>query len=125
MTLPITTRWKWVLLIGLSLQCLVPASSGAQEVGEERFRSALIEYFKPFRFFPVIVNAGYGLGDVIDIDGTTVLHRGNECFPKLDQPVPVPMSLPDYVQVTDAGISFGLRLRRLFDSSAGLDLDRN
>ena len=99
--------------------------TGAQESGEERFRTALVDYFKPFRFFPVLVNVGYGLGDVIDIDGVTLLYRGSSCFPKLKPATPYPQPLPDFVEVKDIGMSFGLRLRRLFDSGADVGLDRS
>ncbi len=106
------------------MMCLTSGLTAAQQSGEERFRAALIEYFKPYQFFPVIVNLGYGLGDVIDIDGVTLLYRGSSCFPTLRAPTPRPQPLPDFVEVRDVGMSFGLRLRRLFDSSADIGLDR-
>src|SRR5207248_11139043 len=39
-------------------------------------------------------------------------------------PDPVKTSLPDAVHVYDIGMSFGLRLRQLFDTDVGADLVR-
>ena len=116
-------RRKAAAFIG-SLIFLIAHGAGAQESSEEHFRSVLVDYFKPLRFVPVLVNVGYGIGDVIDIDGISVLYRGKTCFPRLKLHEEYPQALPDLIEVKDIGMSFGLRLRRLFDSSTDVELNR-
>jgi hypothetical protein len=86
------------------------------------FRETLIDYFEPQGYLPVIVDRGYRPGDVIDLDGVSLYARGARCFPHLELPTPVQTAIPDVVHVYDIGMSFGLRLRQLFSSSAGTDL---
>jgi hypothetical protein len=111
------------LILSLILLAVVPQAQ-SQEADEERLRTALIEYFRPYQFFPVLVNYGYTLGDVIDIDGVTLRYRGRDCFPSLKSPHPGPMSLFDDARINEAGINFGLRLRRLFGAAGDLGIDR-
>jgi hypothetical protein len=63
-------------------------------------------------------------GDVVNVDGVNFLARAARCFPKLKLPEPVSSTLSDVVETDAAGMNFGLRLRRLFDSNAGSDLVR-
>ena len=90
----------------------------------QRFRGVLIDYFAEQGYLPVIVDRGYRIGDVVNIDGVNLFARAASCFPKLKVPPPVKSSLPDVVRVDDAGMSFGLRLRQMFDSSVGANLAR-
>jgi hypothetical protein len=96
----------------------------AQENGVDGFRNALINYFLPLNYVPVLVNRGYAVGDVIDVDGVDFSARARQCFPELKPPAPVASSLEDAVQSSSAGVSFGLKLRQIFDSTAGADLER-
>jgi hypothetical protein len=108
------------VLIGVFL-ATGPARS---EDSFQAFRSALIEYFEPLGYVPIIVDRGYEIGDVVNIDGVNLYARSARCFPKLRIPEPVKDSLPDAVHSYDIGMSFGLRLKQLFSSSAGGDLLR-
>jgi hypothetical protein len=109
------------------LAVLVTFSSGqssAQQYEFERFRNVLIDYFKQQNYLPVIVNRGYKVGDVINVDGVNFYARAERCFPKLKLPDPVPAALSDVLETDAAGMSLGLKLWRLFDSSAEADLVR-
>ena len=101
-----------------------PSQSSAQQNEFERFRNALIDYFKRQNYLPVLVNRGYKVGDVINVDGVNFYARAERCFPKLKLPDPVPAALSDVVETDAAGMSVGLKLWRLFDSSTGADLVR-
>jgi len=101
-----------------------PSQSSAQQNEFERFRNALIDYFKRQNYLPVLVNRGYKVGDVINVDGVNFYARAERCFPKLKLPDSVPAALSDVVETDAAGMSVGLKLWRLFDSSAGADLVR-
>jgi hypothetical protein len=91
----------------------------------ESFRSALIDYFKVLNFVPVLVDRGYKTGDVIEADGVNLMARAAQCFPDLKEPPAVEQSLPSAVQTDSAAVSFGLKLRQLFDSNAGANLVKN
>jgi hypothetical protein len=65
-----------------------PSQSSAQQNEFERFRNALIDYFKRQNYLPVLVNRGYKVRDVINVDGVNFYARAERCFPKL--------KLPDY-----------------------------
>lgn len=96
----------------------IGCSSGralAQQYEFERFRNTLIDYFKEQNYFPVLVNRGYTVGDVVNVDGVNFYARARRCFPKLKLPEPVPATLSDVVETDAVGMSFGLRLRYLFD----------
>jgi hypothetical protein len=101
-----------------------PSQSSAQQKEFERFRNALIDYFKGQNYIPVLVNRGYKIGDVINVDGVNFYARAERCFPKLKLPDPVPAALSDVVETDAAGMSVGLKLWRLLDSSVGADLVR-
>jgi hypothetical protein len=90
----------------------------------QRFREVLIDYFAEQGYLPVIVDRGYRIGDVVNVDGVNLFARAATCFPKLKVPPPVKSSLPDVVRTDGAGLSFGLKLRQMFDSSVGGDLAR-
>jgi hypothetical protein len=112
-------------LLGLTL--LAAAVSGSPVHAEDsfqRFRGVLIDYFAEQGYLRVIVDRGYRVGDVVNVDGVNLFARAATCFPTLKPPAPVKATLPDVVRVDDAGMSFGLRLRQMFDSSAGADLAR-
>jgi len=96
----------------------------AQQYEFDRFRNTLIDYFKQQNYFPVLVNRGYAVGDVVNVDGVNFYARAARCFPKLKLPDPVSAALSDVVETDAAGMNFGLRLRSLFGSSAGADLVR-
>jgi hypothetical protein len=97
-------------------------ASVAQPNALESFRNALIDYFTQQNYVPVLVNRGYTVGDVVEVDGVNFYARSPRCFPRLQAPQPVPAALIDVLQTSSGGISFGLRLRQLFDSSAGVNL---
>jgi len=113
-----------ILAVFAVLVTYSPSQSSAQQNEFERFRNALIDYFKRQSYLPVLVNRGYKVGDVINVDGVNFYARAERCFPKLKLPDPVPAALSDVVETDAAGMSVGLKLWRLFDSSAGADLVR-
>jgi hypothetical protein len=108
------------LLGTLLIAWAIPAS--AQPNAFESFRNALVDYFTPQNFVPVLVNRGYTVGDVVEVDGVDFYARAARCFPRLKPPEPVQTALTDVLESNSAGMSFGLRLRQIFDSSAGADL---
>lgn len=111
-------------LLSLALLAAAAVAPARAEDSFQRFRSVLIDYFAEQSYLPVIVDRGYQIGDVVNVDGVNLFARAARCFPKLKVPAPVQSSLPDVVRIDDAGMSFGLRLRQLFDSSVGADLAR-
>jgi hypothetical protein len=108
----------------LLLGVIVSAGPARADNSFQAFRKALIDYFEPQGYLPVIADRGYGIGDVVNIDGVNLYARANRCFPHIKPPVPVSTSIPDVAYAYDIGMSFGLRLRQLFDSGAGADLVR-
>ena len=82
----------------------------------------MVDYFTPQNYVPVLVNRGYTVGDVVEVDGVNFYARALRCFPRLKPPDPVQTALTDVLESSSAGVSFGLRLRQIFDSSAGADL---
>jgi hypothetical protein len=94
----------------------------AQPNAFDSFRNALVDYFTPLNYVPVLVNRGYTVGDVIEVDGVNFYARTSRCFPRLKPPEPVQTSLTDVLETNSIGMNFGLRLRQIFDSSAGADL---
>src|ERR1700730_10885766 len=94
----------------------------AQPNAVDSFRNALVDYFTPQNYVPVLVNRGYAVGDVVEVDGVNFYARALRCFPRLNPPEPVQTSLTDVLESNSIGMSFGLRLRQIFDSSAGADL---
>ncbi len=110
---------------GMSFLVLILAAAPVMaENSFQRFRSLLIDFFAEQGYIPVIVDRGYKLGDVVNIDGVNLYARGERCFPTLKVPSPVTSALPDVVRVDDAALSWGLRLRQIFNSSIGADLAR-
>jgi hypothetical protein len=101
-----------ITLIVAVLALPVPVAR-AQPDALERFRSALIDYFRRYAYIPVIVDRGYNIGDVIESDGVGIRARAARCFPTLSSPSTVRTSLPDVVETEAAGTSFGLKLRQL------------
>jgi hypothetical protein len=112
------------LAVVLALVLCFPRAGIAQQYEFDRFRNALIDYFKQQSYFPVLVNKGYAVGDVVNVDGVNFYARATRCFPNLQPPGPVPAALTDVVETDTAGMSFGLRLKQLFDSGVGADLVR-
>jgi hypothetical protein len=117
-----TILWRCIGAIAFLMTANAPSLGQPDEV--DRFRNALINYFLPLNYIPVLVNRGYSVGDVIDIDGVDLFARSAQCFPSLKPPPPSASSLDDALQTDAADISFGLKLRQIFDSSAGADLQR-
>lgn len=111
----------WSVLLSTAVIASAPARGDSSF---ESFRRALIDYFEPESYLPVIVDRGYSIGDVVNIDGVNLYARAARCFPHLQVPDQVKTSLPGTVYAYDIGMSFGLRLRQLFDSQAGADLKR-
>src|SRR4051794_26302594 len=111
----------WSVLLSATVIACAPARGDSSF---ESFRKALIDYFEPESYLPVIVDRGYSIGDVVNIDGVNLYARAARCFPHLQVPDQVKTSLPGTVYAYDIGMSFGLRLRQLFDSQAGADLKR-
>lgn len=111
------------LLLGFFL-LLTTSLEVCAENPYQRFRSILIDYFGEQGYLPVIVDRGYKIGDVVNNDGVNLYARGERCFPNIKTPTAIEASLPGIVHVEDAGMNFGLMLRRLFDSRIGSDLTR-
>jgi hypothetical protein len=99
-----------------------PAPSFAEPTAFESFRNALVDYFASQNYVPVLVNRGYTVGDVVEVDGVNFYARAVRCFPRLKLPEPVQTALTDVLESSSVGMSFGLKLRQIFDSSAGADL---
>jgi hypothetical protein len=98
------------------------APSFAEPNPFETFRNALVDYFARLNYVPVLVNRGYAVGDVVEVDGVNFYARTLRCFPRLKTPDPVQTALTDVFESSKAGISLGMRLKQIFDSSAGADL---
>jgi len=107
-------------LIGLVIECR--ASAAAPRSAFDSFRDALVDYFTPQNYVPVLVNRGYTVGDVVEVDGVDFFARAARCFPRLKPPEPVQTSLTDVFETNSTGMSFGLWLKQIFDSSVGADL---
>jgi hypothetical protein len=71
-----------------------------------------------------MINRGYVVGDVIDIDGVNLYARSSRCFPALKLSPPAETTLEDAVELSSGGLSFALKLKQIFSSSAGADLNR-
>jgi hypothetical protein len=110
------------ILPAILISTVLAAAPAWGEDSVRAFRRALIDYFEPQGYVPVIVDRGYQIGDVVNIDGVDLWARAARCFPALKVPAPVKASIPDVVHVYDVGMSFGLRLKQLFSSRAGGDL---
>jgi hypothetical protein len=115
-----TTRVLATLAAALTVSGAGPCS--AQPNAFESFRNALVDYFAPQNYVPVLINRGYTVGDVVEVDGVNFYARALRCFPRLKLPAPVQTALTDVLESSSVGMSFGLRLRQIFDSSAGADL---
>jgi hypothetical protein len=101
-----------------------PGQAWGQQAEFDRFRNALVDYFRQLNYVPVLINRGYAVGDVVEVDGVNFYARAARCFPKLLPSEPISATLPSVVETDSAGLNFGLRLKQLFDSSAGVDLVR-
>jgi hypothetical protein len=110
----------FAILAALAIACAVPGS--AQASAFESFRDALVDYFARLNYVPVLVNRGYAVGDVVEVDGVNFYARALRCFPRLKPPEPVQTALTEVFESSKAGVSFGLRLKQIFDSTAGADL---
>jgi hypothetical protein len=64
----------------------------------------------------------YTVGDVVEVDGVNFYARALRCFPRLKPPEPVQTSLTDVFETSKIGMSLGMRLRQIFESSVGADL---
>lgn len=84
----------------------------------------LVDYFEEQGLLPVLLNRGYEVGDVVNVDGINLFARGSQCFPNLKAPPPAPATLTTVINTDSAGLSLGLKLRQIFDSSIGADLAR-
>jgi hypothetical protein len=111
------------LLLCATLAAGVAAPARAED-SFQRFRSVLIDYFVEQGFLPVLVDRGYRVGDVVNVDGINLYARSTRCFPHLKVPRPTRASLADVVNIDTASMSLGLRLRQIFNSSVGADLAR-
>ena len=85
-------RWRIMVavLAPIIFATLVAGGMGAasaQQYEFNRFRNTLIDYFKGQNYLPVLVNRGYTVGDVINVDGVNFYARALRCFPKLLAPV--------------------------------------
>ena len=85
----------------LLLAVLVAGGPARGDNSIEAFRETLIDYFQPQGYFPIIVNRGYQIGDIVNVDLVNLYARAGRCFPGLKLPDPVKTSLPDAVNVYD------------------------
>jgi hypothetical protein len=111
-----------VRLFAILAAVVMAGSSSAQPSAFESFRNALVDYFGQLNYVPVLVNRGYTVGDVIEADGVNFYARASRCFPRPKLSQPVQTALTDVLQTNSANVSFGLRLKQIFESSAGADL---
>jgi hypothetical protein len=111
-------------IVFVALATWNPTPSLGEPTACESFRNALVDYFTPQNYVPVMVNRGYTVGDVVEVDKIDFYARALRCFPRLKPPEPVQTALTDVLESNSAGMSFGLGLRQIFDSSAGADLVR-
>jgi hypothetical protein len=113
-------------LAGIAVVITCSPGLGLAQQGEfGRFRNALIDYFKPQNYLPVIFNRGYSVGDVINVDGVDFYARSPRCFPKLTLPAPVSATLSDIVETGAADMSLGLKLWHILGAGADADLVRS
>ena len=115
-------RYSGLFAILAALQIACAAPGPAQPSALESFRSALVDYFARLNYVPVLVNRGYAVGDVVEVDGVNFYARALRCFPRLKPPEPVQTALTEVFESHKAGVSFGMRLKQIFDSTAGADL---
>src|SRR5215472_11595193 len=99
------TAWSFAVIAILAI--CNPGESLAQQYEFDRFRNTLIDYFKGQNYFPVLINRGYTVGDVVNVDGVNFYARAAQCFPKLKLPEPVFSTLSDVVETDAAGMNFG------------------
>jgi hypothetical protein len=119
--------WKFTHHVGLfaastALAIAFAALGWAQQSALESFRNALVDYFAQLNYVPVLVNRGYMVGDVVEVDGVNLYARASRCFPRLKPLKPVPTALTDVLKTNSAGVGFGLKLKQIFEASAGADL---
>ncbi len=115
----------WLTSVLASLCAMGAVSSPAQaEELFQRCRGVLVAYFEEQGLLPVLLNRGYQVGDVVNVDGVNLFARGSQCFPNLSVPPPTPAALTTVINTDTAGLSLGLKLRQIFDSSIGADLAR-
>ena len=72
-----------LVAVGLALAAGCPQAGVAQQYEFDRFRNALIDYFKRQSYFPVLVNKGYTVGDVVNVDGVNFYARAARCYDDL------------------------------------------
>lgn len=111
------------LLLCTALTAGMAATARAED-SFERFRGVLIDYFASQGYLPVLIDRGYQVGDIVNVDGINLYARSARCFPALKVPPPTRAVLADVVNTDSAGMSLGLRLRQIFNSSVGADLAR-
>ena len=58
----------------------------------------MVDYFTPQNYVPVLVNRGYTVGDVVEVDGVNFYARALRCFPRLKPPDPVQTALTDVLE---------------------------
>jgi hypothetical protein len=75
------------LLLGFSLALSLESPARAEDTFQ-RFRSVLIDYFGEQGFIPVLVDRGYQIGDVVNIDGINLygFARRNRSRPRCRKP---------------------------------------
>jgi hypothetical protein len=111
------------ILICTALACACAATARAED-SFQRLRGVLIDYFAEQGYLPVLVDRGYQVGDIVNLDGINLYARASRCFPNLKMPPATPATLANIVNIDTAGISLGLKLRQIFDSNVGGDLAR-
>lgn len=121
--------WKtlmrcWQLLGLVALMATVVCPTRADDSSD--MREMLFDFFEGLGYLPVIVDRGYQIGDVINIDGVNLYARRERCFDldKLKVPPKVPSSVPLVVSIESAGLNLGVRLRKILDFIGGADLVR-
>jgi hypothetical protein len=77
-----TRRLVSVFAILASLAASGAGQGSAQPNAFESFRGALVDYFAPQNYVPVLVNRGYTVGDVVEVDGVNFYARSVRCFPR-------------------------------------------
>jgi len=125
MTWMYISRGSKAAVLAAALVAGAGGPAAPQEDALASFRNALIDYFAALNFVPVLVDRGYGVGDVIEADGVNLMARGSQCFPGLTPPAEVATPIPVVVKTNSAAVGFGLKLKQIFDSSAGADLVKN
>lgn len=122
--------WRYLMrcrqLLGLVILMATVVCPTRADDSSDRMREMLIDFFEGLGYLPIIVDRGYQIGDVINIDGVNLYARGERCFDmgKLKVPPAVPTSVPGVVRSDGAGLNLGFRLQKLFDSIFGVNLVR-